>query len=605
MHDRIEDMGKEIVRQEFPHEIGKRSRLWLYEDICEVLEENTGTDKIKAIVLKSVWNSPKIQLNGGSFTNLKNLQIFKVGYKMLSGESVDYLPNRLRVLDWSDCSLRSLPTNFNPRNLGMLEMSGPCMTPLGLKLKEMRHLKSIKLWDCDGLTRIPDLSGLTSLKELELSRCEDLDEVDPSVGRLDKLVILKLTQCKKLQMFPKVINLKSLETLDLSETAIKELPCLVGNLTGLKSLSLYGCHNLTDIPSSIFYELQRLEDLDLSDCRKLVTFPTKSESLPPPPVFSTNLTSRLQVRLNDCFGRLEDISEFPREIDRLSVVDCQSLKTISKLSKILEGKDSKMFGELNLSRCYTLCDNLARAVISGVDVDKGLFDLATERTGGLMEEAEELMEESEEEEAEELMEESEEEEVEEELMEEAEEELMEEEGAEAKAEAKAEAVKLTALLTLFFSCAKSEEFQVTFDATAPLPNWFTCRQDVNCDVNGEVINKEHEFCFEIPQNSNWDNKGLALCIQSCGDWDEEEDEVRYFVYINGIKFDEKILYAGDVWVHYIPFVTVKKRLSESGISSPDMFRVMFRLEEDFIDTEVPFGASWGVHLIEDLEGEGR
>jgi len=41
LHDLIEDMGKEIVRQESPEEPGKRSRLWLPEDISHVFEENT------------------------------------------------------------------------------------------------------------------------------------------------------------------------------------------------------------------------------------------------------------------------------------------------------------------------------------------------------------------------------------------------------------------------------------------------------------------------------------------------------------------------------------------------------------------------------------
>jgi hypothetical protein len=40
MHDLIEDMGREIVRQESPKELGKRSRLWFHKDIVEVLEEN-------------------------------------------------------------------------------------------------------------------------------------------------------------------------------------------------------------------------------------------------------------------------------------------------------------------------------------------------------------------------------------------------------------------------------------------------------------------------------------------------------------------------------------------------------------------------------------
>ncbi|XP_054796249.1 TMV resistance protein N-like [Prosopis cineraria] len=41
MHDLVQDMGREIVRQESPKEPGKRSRLWFHHDIIHVLEENT------------------------------------------------------------------------------------------------------------------------------------------------------------------------------------------------------------------------------------------------------------------------------------------------------------------------------------------------------------------------------------------------------------------------------------------------------------------------------------------------------------------------------------------------------------------------------------
>jgi len=39
LHDLVEDMGKEIVRQESPEDLGKRSRLWSSKDIIQVLEE--------------------------------------------------------------------------------------------------------------------------------------------------------------------------------------------------------------------------------------------------------------------------------------------------------------------------------------------------------------------------------------------------------------------------------------------------------------------------------------------------------------------------------------------------------------------------------------
>ena len=41
MHDLLQEMGREIVRRESPKELGRRSRLWLYEDALHVLKNNT------------------------------------------------------------------------------------------------------------------------------------------------------------------------------------------------------------------------------------------------------------------------------------------------------------------------------------------------------------------------------------------------------------------------------------------------------------------------------------------------------------------------------------------------------------------------------------
>jgi hypothetical protein len=40
MHDLVQQMGREIVRQESPQNLGERSRLWYYKDVLEVLTEN-------------------------------------------------------------------------------------------------------------------------------------------------------------------------------------------------------------------------------------------------------------------------------------------------------------------------------------------------------------------------------------------------------------------------------------------------------------------------------------------------------------------------------------------------------------------------------------
>ena len=41
MHDLLQEMGRDIVRQESPNDPGERSRLWLYKDVDNVLTNNT------------------------------------------------------------------------------------------------------------------------------------------------------------------------------------------------------------------------------------------------------------------------------------------------------------------------------------------------------------------------------------------------------------------------------------------------------------------------------------------------------------------------------------------------------------------------------------
>ena len=39
MHDLLEEMGRKIVFQECPDNLGKRSRIWVYKDIDKVLKK--------------------------------------------------------------------------------------------------------------------------------------------------------------------------------------------------------------------------------------------------------------------------------------------------------------------------------------------------------------------------------------------------------------------------------------------------------------------------------------------------------------------------------------------------------------------------------------
>ena len=123
-----------------------------------------------------------------------------------------------------------------------------------------------------------------NIKSLSLISCKNLVEVHDSVGRFDKLEELSLDDCTKLRILPSCLmmkslrrfalegcsslekfpnisrEMKSLNALDLTQTAICELPLSFENLTGLKALQFGNNLGGVHLRSSI-YKLQHIEHL--------------------------------------------------------------------------------------------------------------------------------------------------------------------------------------------------------------------------------------------------------------------------------------------------------------------------------------------------------
>ncbi|PRQ23556.1 hypothetical protein RchiOBHm_Chr6g0262681 [Rosa chinensis] len=81
----------------------------------------------------------------------------------------------------------------------------------------------------------------------------------------------------------------------------------------------------------------------------------------------------MKLNLSGC-RRLVEIPELPPSIKMLDVVDCVSLERISKLSNILERKESQiMIKVMDLTNCWRLCQNLVE--MANKDDDEGDADL--------------------------------------------------------------------------------------------------------------------------------------------------------------------------------------------------------------------------------------
>ncbi|XP_059429295.1 disease resistance protein RUN1-like [Corylus avellana] len=308
MHDLLEEMGREIVRRESLEEPGRRSRLWLREDVFHVLKNNTGTERVEGIALKSAPQEG-LHLNAEAFLKLPNLRFLKIHNVHLS-QGLSYLSNNLRAIDWHGYPLKSLPMTFSPDKLVELKMYwSEQMEQIWQGKKSLPKLKIIDLSDSPNLIKTPDLTGAPNLEKLILQDCVRLYEVHPSVGVLKQLTLLNLKECKSLTSLPCNISLDSLEVLILSGCSkLKKFPEIVGNMKRLKELKLEGTA-IKKLPLSIV-RLTGLTILDLADCKSLLTLQS----------VVCNLTSLQNLTLSGCL-KLDKMPENLGNLERLKLLD--------------------------------------------------------------------------------------------------------------------------------------------------------------------------------------------------------------------------------------------------------------------------------------------
>ncbi|KAK3431486.1 hypothetical protein EUGRSUZ_E03084 [Eucalyptus grandis] len=294
MHDLIQLMGKDIVNQECRDDPRKHSRLWLFEDVLDILSSDKEMNAVKAIVLE-LPTSEEITISPNAFTNMKMLRVLILLGVHISSQGPISLPEELRWLEWANA-----PDLEYGLKLVRLDVKKSHIKQLGSNFQNFRKLKSISFKECMSLTGVPDLSSAPNLESLELDRCKSLVEVHQSIGYLDKLKYLslrwcfnlsiflgtlktkslqdlRLSGCSKLEKFPYILGrMEHLENLELQGTAIKELPVSIENLISVKWVELGHCKNLMRLPSSI-YKLKKLERLSLEECSNFVMFPKNLE----------------------------------------------------------------------------------------------------------------------------------------------------------------------------------------------------------------------------------------------------------------------------------------------------------------------------------------
>ncbi|CAA0403400.1 unnamed protein product [Arabidopsis thaliana] len=340
MHNLLEQLGREIVCEQSIAEPGKRQFLMDASEIYDVLADNTGTGAVLGISL-DISKINELFLNERAFGGMHNL-LFLRFYKSSSSKDqpelhlprgLDYLPRKLRLLHWDAFPMTSMPLSFCPQFLVVINIRESQLEKLWEGTQPLRSLKQMDLSKSENLKEIPDLSKAVNIEELCLSYCGSLVMLPSSIKNLNKLVVLDMKYCSKLEIIPCNMDLESLSILNLdgcsrlesfpeisskigflslSETAIEEIPTTVASWPCLAALDMSGCKNLKTFPCLP----KTIEWLDLSR--------TEIEEVP---LWIDKLSKLNKLLMNSCM-KLRSISSGISTLEHIKTLDFLGCKNI-------------------------------------------------------------------------------------------------------------------------------------------------------------------------------------------------------------------------------------------------------------------------------------
>nr|ANB44748.1 resistance protein 2 [Prunus sogdiana] len=397
MHNLLRDMGRAICQEGDKQD---RRRLWLREDVTDVLKDKSGTEKVEGLAL-NLQSSEKASFGTEAFNKMRKLKLLQLNYVQLTGE-YKFLSKNLRWLCWHGFPPDSIPGDFDLTSLIAMDLRFSKLKIVWKDCKVLEKLTIINLSHSHDLTKSPDFSKVPNLEELILE-CTSLSDVHESIGDLKRLALVNLEHCKMLKDLPLNLyrsksietlllngcssfenlaeglgDMVSLRTLEADDTALTKIPSSIVKLKNLRSLTLCGLERLTGfLPHSYLRSTGFLPPLldGLNALRKLAlaNCSLTDDELP------KDLGSLSSLEHLDCgqnsFCRLPSLSGLSK-LEYLCLNDCRKLRAIPELPtnpKVLRGfgctalETMPDFSEMSSIRELYLSDSYKLTEIPGLD----------------------------------------------------------------------------------------------------------------------------------------------------------------------------------------------------------------------------------------------
>ncbi|XP_059309494.1 TMV resistance protein N-like [Lycium ferocissimum] len=161
--------------------------------------------------------------------------------------------------------------------------------------------------------------GMPNLETLNLDNCDDVEEVDDSLGYCGKLIGLDLGYCRSLKRFP-CVNVESLEFLHLRDcSSLEKFPEIRGRMKPELKIEMKDS-GIRELPLSFFQSGTHLTELDLCYMENLVSLPSSIGMLKTLVELDVSHCIKLKSLLEE-IGRLESLVE-------LDVSSCTKLESL-------------------------------------------------------------------------------------------------------------------------------------------------------------------------------------------------------------------------------------------------------------------------------------
>lgn len=267
--------------------------VWL-ENCCNLLDIPSLPSSITELKLINVGlhSLPLLWEESEELTDFDRIKTTSsIKSTLLSRVHIECCPNLSNIDDW--LLPHHLPALRSIQVSGCYDLSS---VPVE-RFSGFTHLEKLEIFDCPNLVACCQMSLPSSIKQLSIGRCGDLDRSFPNcLSNVTSLTSLSMKNCPRITSLPwkRFQGYNSLEKLEIVDCPnitdsekfvlptsvrclilnscgdfVKSLPGCLENLTSLTTLEIRNCPHITELPFQILQHLTALRYFTLENCDEL------------------------------------------------------------------------------------------------------------------------------------------------------------------------------------------------------------------------------------------------------------------------------------------------------------------------------------------------